>query len=312
MIGHYGENDNEHAYGLEGCVWYHGDLEGDDDVDLADKALLQDIIDACADFDDDGDIDLTDLTILLATYGLCDGDQGYNSECDIYGDDDCITIQDLAELLSVYGGLCGCDALEMMMMGLETTPIDNTITVIDTGGHTGGGFNDEVDHFVFDYKIQVNSAGDDWIAAGVDVDAANSATFRLSVGTTVADQYATFVSAPWTTLPVGSSGANVVGSYDPAGTSVFSTSDLNLAYCDTTDSLDGPATIMRLVIGVSNISGADVSSGFGSVYFSTTGKIGKDDILVATLSSITGTADTDGDMESLSGNFYVRGAVEKK
>ncbi|MBU0616527.1 MAG: hypothetical protein KKI02_02295 [Planctomycetes bacterium] len=54
------------------------------------------------DVDGDGDVDLTDLAGLLATYGLCAGDAGYNDDADFI-DDDCIDLSDLAVLLANYG-----------------------------------------------------------------------------------------------------------------------------------------------------------------------------------------------------------------
>ncbi len=73
------------------------------------------------------------------------------------------------------------------------------------------------------------------------------------------------------------------------------------------ESVDTSATVMRLVIDVSNVSGADVSGGFGSVYFTTAEPTGKDDILVVTLSSETATAESAPGMKSFSGNFHVKG-----
>ncbi len=39
---------------------------------------------------------------MLATYGLCDGDAGYNDAAD-FVDDDCIDLADLSALLANYG-----------------------------------------------------------------------------------------------------------------------------------------------------------------------------------------------------------------
>ena len=104
----------------------------------------------------------------------------------------------------------------------------------------------------------------------------------------------------------GSATANLAGAYDPADPNeAFTTTDLNLAWYDSAESNDGPAAVMRIVIDVSDVDGADVSSGFGSVYFGA--KVGKDDILVADLTSGTFTAESAPDAESLSGNFWVKG-----
>jgi hypothetical protein len=54
------------------------------------------------DLDGDGDVDLNDLAILLATYGTCAGDPGYNPAADLDGSG-CIDLSDLATLLSNYG-----------------------------------------------------------------------------------------------------------------------------------------------------------------------------------------------------------------
>jgi hypothetical protein len=141
---------------------------------------------------------------------------------------------------------------------------------------------------------------------GAVLDASNDATFRLSTTATTPEQYATFVAAPWTTVP-GSATANLAGAYDPPDPNeVFTTTDINLGWYDCAESHDGPATVMRIVIDVSEVEGADVSEGFGSVYFAAQ-KTGKTDILVAVLASETYTAESAPNAESLSGNFWVKG-----
>ena len=82
---------------------------------------------------------------------------------------------------------------------------------------------------------------------------------------------------------------------------------INLGWFDGASSNDGPATVLRIVIDVSDVDDADVSSGFGSVYFSQSGPVGKDDILVATMTSETATAESAPGMTTLTGNFYVKG-----
>jgi hypothetical protein len=57
------------------------------------------------DIDSDGDTDIADLAELLAGYGKCPGDEGYNAACNLYEDDPpdgCIRLNDLAALLGDY------------------------------------------------------------------------------------------------------------------------------------------------------------------------------------------------------------------
>jgi hypothetical protein len=54
------------------------------------------------DIDGDGDVDLGDLAALLAAYGACDGDPGYNRCADFDGSG-CIDLADLSTLLANYG-----------------------------------------------------------------------------------------------------------------------------------------------------------------------------------------------------------------
>ena len=54
------------------------------------------------DIDGDGDVDLADLAALLAAYGLCAGDPGYNPDAD-FDESGCVDLADLAALLANYG-----------------------------------------------------------------------------------------------------------------------------------------------------------------------------------------------------------------
>jgi len=186
-----------------------------------------------------------------------------------------------------------------------------TISVVpyDTGGYSGGGFEGESTHCVLDVTIEVaEPMADDWLVNGAALQARNDATFRLRSSPTTPDPYATFVAAPWTRLPQSAT-ASLAGTYDPPDPDeVFTTTALNLGWYDTGNSNDGRATVMRLVFDVSEVEGADVSEGFGSVYFSTTGPAEHGDILVADLDSATGTLRTLPLLKTYNGQFLVRGA----
>jgi len=46
--------------------------------------------------------DLSDLAVLLSSYGICEGDAGFNAAAD-FDRDGCITLSDVALLLSLFG-----------------------------------------------------------------------------------------------------------------------------------------------------------------------------------------------------------------
>ena len=81
------------SVGVSGYVDYDPWLLSEPDVCLPE---------VLGDLDDDGDVDLADLAALLAAYGTCVGDPGYNPDADLDGDG-CVDLADLAALLSNYG-----------------------------------------------------------------------------------------------------------------------------------------------------------------------------------------------------------------
>lgn len=57
------------------------------------------------DVEGDGDVDLSDQTLLLASYGKCKGQSGFDAACDLNGDD-CVDLADLTILLTNFGSYC--------------------------------------------------------------------------------------------------------------------------------------------------------------------------------------------------------------
>ena len=196
--------------------------------------------------------------------------------------------------------------------GKRGAAVELSIEPYDTGGYRGDGFAGEVDHFVFDMLIEVADPNDDWTTAGAVVTAANGAAFRLAGKPTSIEPYATFVSPPRDPDAdeerERDSGAEVIGAYlPPAGEYVFDAGAVNLDWFDLVESEDGPAAVMRLAIDVSQVDGADVSEGFGSVYFSQSGPASAGDIKVADFSSAVSTRSAGSAMSTLAGELFVRG-----
>jgi hypothetical protein len=78
---------------------------------------------------------------------------------------------------------------------------------------------------------------------------------------------------------------------------------------------DGPAAILRVTIdvsGVSGVSGADTSGGFGSVYFSTRGPVHVNHIKVADFTLLATHTYQKGSLETLSGEFYVTDYIRRE
>lgn len=67
--------------------------------------LVEAAPDCPEDIDGNGNIGLGDLSLLLASFGLCSGDAGYNGAADLTGDN-CVGLADLSVLLAVFGLDC--------------------------------------------------------------------------------------------------------------------------------------------------------------------------------------------------------------
>jgi hypothetical protein len=314
--------------GLEGSRIYHGDCNYDGVFNSSDGPGANtafkfiDDNDCCLDEDAEacpGDVDrnflinITDLGILLANFGEMGAT---HHDGDLSGDGS-VNITDLGILLANYGGTCSCSP-SAASSGSVTTTIEDW----DTSGYTGGGFYGEDQHFVFDVVIEIDDEDDDWTAAGVSLTTSNSATLRLVSdpnglpipGSGEPDKYSTFFSVIKNvnagsrfTAPFPSGG--IAGKYEGGtGAYVYTTTSLDAAwYDDNETSNDGPAAVLRLVFDVGSVNGADTSGGLGSVYYSTSGPAGVEDIEIGEMDFKTehkydGTTGT-----YTSGSFYVVG-----
>jgi hypothetical protein len=165
-----------------------------DDVDMG----AYEYNDCPWDFDADNDIDLADLATMLSKFGSehCEQDDACRADFDCDGQ---VGLVDLATFLARYGETCS-----------GFTPVEGqlaaSISPWNTGGYSGGGFEGESQHFVFDALIEIDEEDDDWTVSGTVITATNGAVFRLAPvdpnsdvpipGSGEPDKYATFFSVP--------------------------------------------------------------------------------------------------------------------
>lgn len=187
----------------------------------------------------------------------------------------------------------------------DVCEVEIEVDAFDTGGATGGGFVGEVDHFVFDVMIEMDSE-DNWTVAGIRIDPQNEASMRLpptpagptvvtfpvsSIGT---NPFVTFPGQPYAVADPARFEASVeiAGGYtptlacNPRGKTgmplpLFAEDALSVVWFDIEDSQDGRKAIFRVVLDVSAMEDIDVSAGFGSVYFTTAGPTDPSDVQVA-------------------------------
>jgi len=81
------------------------DLNTGEDVGDADFTILGTPPACPEDLDGDGTVDLEDLARLLAAFGQCSGDPGYDAPAD-FDASGCIDLADLSRQLGVFGGAC--------------------------------------------------------------------------------------------------------------------------------------------------------------------------------------------------------------
>ena len=315
--------------GLDGCAPWHGDVNQDSTFDIHDEGamLVFSNMGCCApadpnayancraDFDASGTVDLGDLQLLLTAYGSSRSDPNtpYDPRADL-NDDDFVNLSDLQLLLSFYGRTCSCgskrDGGGGGEKGLDGLGCDLAWTAFDTEEYEGDGFAGESQHFVFDLTLEMPDEGDDWTTTGVALVAEDDAAFRLSRQPTIQSPYATFVTAPCT---LGDEqrqrlATELGGAFAPAAAEyTFGTNAINMVWYDKVDSFDGPGVVMRLVLDVGRVEDADVSEGFGSVYFSASGPRSERDICLGTCTAATGIRPAAGDLATLNGAFYVTG-----
>lgn len=335
--------DNPSTYstdfpGLAGSRVYHGDVNFDTVFDAADNTgfITINSLSCCierwncpGDLDLSGDVDLADLSGLLGNFGATSAAPG---DGDIDGDGD-VDLGDLAGLLAAFGNNCPTDCNELNQegggfggFGPLSSPVDLSIEAFDTGGYSGGGFEGEDEHFVFDLIIEVLDPNDDWMAAGMAIATDNDAVLRFAGnptdpnaspppvpepnGVTAPEKYVTFVGVPKLVNSSGrfsDPGGLYAGGYAPlAAAPSYSTTSYNVVWFDNATSDDGPAAVLRVVIDVSAVSGADTSSGLGAVYFSQTGPTTIGDIVVAEIDAAFTVASTGQALQTITGEFYVK------
>ncbi len=313
--------------GLEGSAPIHGDGDFDGVWEPSEDAERITNLNAsgCAcvyeepasncpgDPNDDFEVSIDDLTILLSHFGEPSGQGPEDGDTNSDGD---VDLGDLAVLLSLFGS----DLCPSTCGGAPATAsVTTTISGFDTAYYSSGEFKGEVNHFVFDVLVTINTSADDWVASGVQATTANGSTFRIVPdagnppvpGSSLPDKYATFFSVPYSvnassrfTTPFPTGG--IAGEYDP-GTSAYTytTSAIDAAWYDmNSTSNDGPAAVLRIVLDVNGVTGADTSAGFGSVYF-TTGSPGSGDIKVADMTFEVEHKYDDSGSTTVSGSFYV-------
>lgn len=297
--------------GFERRVRYHEPAE----TPLAEVLDMGATEECPGDFDGNKKVDISDLTQLLSVFGEADCSSGPCARANFDCANDGIDISDLSFLLSNFGQDC--------LPGNHLSPpggggVSTSVTAYDTSAYSGSGFEGEKHHFVFDVFCTIAESADDWIGSGVTVTVANGATLRLvpnagnppTPGDSIPEKYTTFFGEPRAVtysgrftnpLPNGA----IAGKYTGAGAFTYTSTAINAAWYDNNPtSNDGPAAVLRIVINVSGVSGADTSGGLGSVYF-TTGSPGSGDIKVADMTFDVEHKYADSGSTVTVGSFYV-------
>ncbi len=178
----------------------------------------------------------------------------------------------------------------------------------------------------YNFDLILNWAdGDDWTTTGVRVDAMNGAVLEYNfqndgngnalpnAGPGAGSEFHTFMSTP---LPPAAGGrfnnnyaGNLAGGAIPAApTPTRTANEFNVALFDTAET-PADATdraVQRTALNVAGVAGFDG----GNVYFSQTGPMGANDILVGQFQSLTGIRSLGAVLTSFDGEFYATGIPE--
>lgn len=311
---------------LDGSRVWHGDVNCDGNFDANDHARLTNLINAgcCAptcdfascpaDFDHDFIIGLSDLTRLLALYGKCEGDAGYDPNVDIYQDPNeavhCIDLSDLVLLLSLYGQYCPCSLIPEEGFGMSAM-------AGSSGGAAPGISISRLEFADGAMGLGLHFAGGSpqaaWKAGGLWVAAENGATLRLvqsgslpALSSAPWNVALTAISSPRASLadtPCSGNPAIVAGSYlSSSAIFDYDASTIDIAWLDAENGCsDG--LIAVVAFDLAGLGGMGSGGGY-SLYFSDAGPNEPGDVSIAHIRTMASWAGSGGEVVELNGEIF--------